>query len=280
MHQSFLENYDGTRIAVYDNLKKDKPAILFLHGNSVAASVFAQQFNDAGLDHYHLFAIDLPGHGNSAKAADPATGYSMKGLIRTLDHIVPKLQAADMVVACYSLSAHVVMENENSPGMFAGAFCFGYPPLSDLGDLGKATGTSPALPLMFKDDLNTQEIDLIMKEFLNEGSTWKEEITGLVSRTHRVFRPAIFGSVASGLVRDEMKTINEFRNPVALIHFENDVFTPLNYLQSIPTQNIWRNSVQQVKSTSHCGFVDQPAAFNRLLAEYAQSVFAVKPVES
>src|SRR5690349_15555740 len=104
-----LTNYDGGKIAVYDNQKENVPSIFFLHGNSLAASVFEAQFNDERLSSFRLVAIDLAGHGESENAKNAAEVYSMKGLTETIAHIVPQLKLGNSIVACFSLGAHIIM---------------------------------------------------------------------------------------------------------------------------------------------------------------------------
>ena len=57
--------------------------ILMLHGTGSCRAVFGKQLDSAPALQHRLIAVDLPGHGESEDAADPAT-YSLRGMTRTV----------------------------------------------------------------------------------------------------------------------------------------------------------------------------------------------------
>jgi pimeloyl-ACP methyl ester carboxylesterase len=48
------------------------PAIVLLHGNSASSRAFSKQLDGPLGARFHLVALDLPGHGESEDAKDPA----------------------------------------------------------------------------------------------------------------------------------------------------------------------------------------------------------------
>src|SRR4051812_34476106 len=54
--------------------------LLLIHGNSSSRQVFARQFQSDLAARCRLIAFDLPGHGQSEDAQDPARTYSLPGL--------------------------------------------------------------------------------------------------------------------------------------------------------------------------------------------------------
>ena len=64
--------------------------VLLLHGSASSRSVFDRQFGSQLAERHRLIAIDLPGHGQSSDAPDPAAGYTITGFaaaIAALDAI-------------------------------------------------------------------------------------------------------------------------------------------------------------------------------------------------
>ena len=53
--------------------------VVMIHGNSSCKEVFARQLESPLADKYRMIAFDLPGHGASQDAVDPARTYSMPG---------------------------------------------------------------------------------------------------------------------------------------------------------------------------------------------------------
>jgi pimeloyl-ACP methyl ester carboxylesterase len=269
-----LLNHDGRKIAVYDTQKKNVPAIFFLHGNSLSAGVFENQFNDKELNAFRLIAIDLPGHGQSDKAANPAEGYSITGLTKTINFLIPEFKIEKIIAACFSLGGHIVMENKESPQIFKGVFASGYPPVSNMIEFGEAVLPNPAVPLLFKEELNEDEVTTIANELM-KGSLHNDgiDIFSIIKQSDPAFRSSLIASVSNGLAADEKVIMKQFSNPLSLVHFENDAMTNVDYLKKIPVDHLWNHKLHILKGGSHCGFIDQSAAYNKLLYKYACSVF-------
>lgn len=63
----FIEGSGGAPIALMEWGDRDGPGILFLHGFGFSAEFWEPQVDSPELEGYHLAAIDLRGHGASAK---------------------------------------------------------------------------------------------------------------------------------------------------------------------------------------------------------------------
>ena len=53
--------------------------IVFVHGNSCSSRAFEHQLAGALANAFRVIAFDLPGHGDSAPASDPARAYTLGG---------------------------------------------------------------------------------------------------------------------------------------------------------------------------------------------------------
>lgn len=63
----------------YTQTSTEGPAILLIHGNSSCKEVFCKQYAAPELAEFRLVAFDLPGHGASDDAVDPARNYTLGG---------------------------------------------------------------------------------------------------------------------------------------------------------------------------------------------------------
>ena len=84
---------------------KGKPVMVLLHGLTSRWQAYTQAFEEYGAD-WHLYALDLRGHGRSGK---PETGYSLPDyagdVIAFLEHVVRK----PIVLVGHSLGALVTL---------------------------------------------------------------------------------------------------------------------------------------------------------------------------
>lgn len=96
----------GTPIGYLDSAtqqENDKPALVCLHGNSLAADSFSPLYNSALCDTYRLLAFDRPGHSASGSPTNPEWAFSFEGLTAYLLAFVEALHLRSYVVVGHSL---------------------------------------------------------------------------------------------------------------------------------------------------------------------------------
>ena len=106
------------------------PTIVLVHGNSASSKAFARQLDGTLGRTYRVIAYDLPGHGKSDDAADPAKTYTMPGYARVLREVAAQLGADDAVFVGWSLGGHIVLEAAPDLPDAKGFAIFGTPPTS------------------------------------------------------------------------------------------------------------------------------------------------------
>ena len=82
-----LLKIDDLDIAVYES-RPDGQAVVFVHGNSLSSESFRDQFESELAEKYRLIAFDLPGHGQSSPARNPANDYSGPGFHKILIAVI------------------------------------------------------------------------------------------------------------------------------------------------------------------------------------------------
>ena len=99
LQRTTVEAPDGVNLSVVESGNPDGPALLFVHGFSQSAASWRHQLESDLGDTFRLIALDLRGHGYSAKPEDPAR------------YVASKLWADDIasVVAAKGLDGFVLV---------------------------------------------------------------------------------------------------------------------------------------------------------------------------
>src|SRR5215831_10809903 len=95
---------DGLRLHVAE--AGDGPALLLVHGLTASHAVWEHTI-EAFADRWRVIALDLPGHGASAKPDAPYTIDFFAGMVRSLARA---LEVEEAVVAGSSLGGRVALE--------------------------------------------------------------------------------------------------------------------------------------------------------------------------
>src|SRR3984893_16281383 len=95
-------------------------AVVDVHGNSSCKEACRKQYEDKLGEKYRMVAMDLPGHGASSNAFDPAKTYSMAGYAAVVGEVLDKLKVERAVIVGWSLGGHIAIEMLRSwPGVIA-----------------------------------------------------------------------------------------------------------------------------------------------------------------
>lgn len=101
-------NVGGQEVAYLESSGTGRP-VLFAHGNSSSSGTWRGMLDGPFGQRYRCLALDLPGHGASAPAPDPAT-YSLPGYATVLTGFAAGLGASDAVIVGWSLGGHIALE--------------------------------------------------------------------------------------------------------------------------------------------------------------------------
>lgn len=100
--ERFVETY-GQKIAYYD--VGDGPVLLLVHGSGVSAAIDWGQVIRPLSKHYRVIALDLIGHGNSAK---PRIGYTTRTYVEFLGQFLRDLGITHLNIAGESMGGGIV----------------------------------------------------------------------------------------------------------------------------------------------------------------------------
>jgi pimeloyl-ACP methyl ester carboxylesterase len=261
----------GNRIAEY---RRGRPgadaALMFVHGNSSSTRTFERQFSAFG--DVEVLGFDLPGHGASGNAQFPDS-YSLKFYSEILKHLVQTLQANRVLLIGWSLGGHVILEAINELEGRAEAVLVGAPPLRSIADFAEAFLPSPALGLIQKSSVSTEEADLWARSCTRSGVDYPDWLRTDFERTDPAARIGLIKSLSVGAFKDEWNEVQAAKSPVTLVVGADDPFINRGFLGKLSLlRNVNAQRVELIPGAGHMAHWDAPERFNEIVANRIQDL--------
>lgn len=269
MERRILE-VDGCHLAFYETGSGDT-TILFLHGNSESAAIFTNQFHSGLGDSFKLVALDLPGHGNSARAKNDEHVYNLPYLRNLVGKIIETIESP-LVLAGSSFGGHIALELAHLyPDSIRGLFLDGTPPLSSAADFGEAFIPSQALGSWFKECISDEELHELTAECINDTARY-DFFKQIILQSDGRFRTCIFESLIKNEMLDEKMLARTATIPIAVLHGAFDKVVNLDYYKTVSYSTLWRNQIQLVPGAAHLPSLENGELYNNLLTEFVNEV--------
>lgn len=247
------------------------PVVLLIHGNSSCKEIFGKQLvSELGLS-YRMIAFDLPGHGASSDAPDPALTYSIHGFADAGMALLDALGVERAIVVGWSLGGHAALEMmARWPGTVA-AWITGTPP-AGVADMGEAFLPSEHMDLTFKETFTHEEARIYAQETVGEGVPLLPWMIEAAERADGRFRQLMLQSLAAGLDLDEREIAMTAPQPLAVVSGEMEPFVSNAFLKSISYSNLWDGKVHILDGLAHMPFWQDGPRVNALLGRFLDEV--------
>lgn len=273
MHPSYLD-LSKQRIAYYDS-QTQGPAVVFVHGNSCAGRTFVHQFESSLADRYRMVVLDLPGHGQSAPARDPATEYALPGFADTLIAFARALSIEDAVFVGWSLGGHIVLEAVVQLPRARGFVIYGCPPVGFPAAIDEAYLPHPAIGYGFAESVSDGAISAYGRGMLRpNASLLPSSFVEDFKQTDPRVRSGLAASVAAGTYADERTIVAALQKPLAVLHGAEEQLINLTYLQACPMPTLWRNKVHVIPKAGHAIHWENPDLFNATLTAFVEQILS------
>ncbi len=253
-------------IAIYQSQGKG-PAALLVHGNSCSSRSYQRQLEGAFGEKFRLVAMDLPGHGQSSPASNPAT-YSMPGYAEVVVEAAKQLGLAEAVFVGWSLGGHVVLEASSQLPKAAGWRIFGAPPLAFPPAMAEAFLPNPAMGAAFKPDLTEEEAAGFASAMFKPGTPVPDFFLDDIRSTDGQARARLAASIQPGGYKDEIEIVANLSTPLAILHGEHEQLVNRAYISALKMPTLWCGAVQIVGDAGHATHWEQPDQFNSLLEAF------------
>lgn len=248
------------------------PTLVFVHGNSASKAAFRALFESESLKHLTLFALDLPGCGESDNAAHAAAEYNMPALAKTIMGFVEHLSFEKYYLLGWSLGGHLCIEALARGAIPQGVILTGTPPcgpaLAEVGVIflpvvgAEVTGMVDATPAQLETFATT----------MFAPSLPSAEMLAAVNRADGRLRGGIFEYLIGHQdEKPQRQTIAETKTPIALIQGTNEPFFDPKLVDKLIYGNLWRGATQWIDGAGHAPFIDSPEEYAKLIAEFVSS---------
>jgi pimeloyl-ACP methyl ester carboxylesterase len=253
---SYLESHGGGR------------PVVFVHGNSCSARTWRPLLDGPFGGRFRCLALDLPGHGHSARAADHAR-YSLPGYAAILAGFAESLNAAHAVVVGWSLGGHIALEAAPAMPAVSGFVIFGTPPVRSASQLSQGFLPIPATGVGFTEVVSEDAARSFAACFTAPGSTLPlDEFVADILATDGAARASMFASVRDGRFADQLAIIARMRQPLAILHGEGEQLANLDYIKGLTVPSLWRGQVQLIAGAGHAPHRETPVQFAELLEQF------------
>jgi pimeloyl-ACP methyl ester carboxylesterase len=242
--------------------------IVFIHGNSLSSRAFARQFEGPLGGRHRLLGMDLPGHGDSARAREPEAAYTLPGYARALVEMAKQLDAANAVFVGWSLGGYVLLEAIPQLSSAAGFVIVGAAPVASAADLPRALGADPALGAGFREEATDEELRAWMRLCFRPGAEIPSSFVEDYHRSDPRTRSSLAASVGRNELADESQILARLTRPIAVIAGRHDTIAQRGFLENYPMPTLWRGAVQEIADAGHTPQWETPNEFDRLLADF------------
>jgi pimeloyl-ACP methyl ester carboxylesterase len=254
---------DGVNIYYKGNIKRG--AVIFLHGSSLSALAFREQFRQ--ISAFPMLALDLPGHGRSVRADDPAEVYNIPAYARLLVRIVHELELEDVVLAGHALGANIAIEAaEQIPGL-RGLFLFSMNPFSVPAQLDSMCRPGPFLGYLVGGRMRPTEALLLAEELLQGNEALADLLASWILETDTAARMSFAASLGLDKFGDELGMLRKFAKPLAILQGKNDRIINPRYMDGLNPVSLWKNGIIELDA-GHVPQMEVPERFNALVEDF------------
>lgn len=242
-------------------------AVLMLHGNSSCKEVFARQLDSELGDRFHLIAIDLPGHGASGDAADPARTYSIPGFADAAIELLETMSVGRAAVLGWSLGGHVAIEMSARWPKLTGMMLIGTPPVSSSPESIQAGfKPNPLVMLIGKEEFTPAEAEAFGQG--TYGALYDPRFRAAIDRADGRLRRMTFENLVGGGPADQKQVVEGSAIPVAFVNGADDPFVNLDYINGLGCRHLWDQHCYVLRGLGHMPFLQSPRLFNPLFGRF------------
>lgn len=249
--------------------KESKGTLLFLHGNSSSARVFAPVIQSGRIP-YRYVSPDLPGHGNATNQTLPEN-YNYQSLQDFALSLANEDGAGVMIVG-NSLGGHLAIDISPRVKRLRGIMLSGTPPLKKPYNLTEAFNPLPELSIFFSEYAEEHEIRKAASVTLFDRANIPFIVEDFL-KTRPEFRREQAGAIANGMIPDEVQILKNLNVPIFVLQGQTDPTVNMEYLYSLRDVEHIPLQISILEKAGHFPSLDNPEGFTDALLKAAEVAF-------
>ena len=266
-----ITTLNGCKISYFDSEKGDK-TVVFIHGNSSSKNTFLQILDSNIKERFRLVALDLPGHGQSAKGGDwPGQDlYSLGYYSAVVAAFLNQLKIEKPMLVGHSLGGHIatgVLNNLSCSGLFI----YQTPPLETPADMAQGFFEVPYLAHLITDKVTDDQVSELFRALYSGDHL--NDLKNDFRMTDPNCRKNVGEALAAVDVLGEVSTLKSCGLPVCIAHGENDPLINGEYTRSLNIDGLWRDGVLPLRDCGHYPHLERPDYFIDLLDAFLSDTF-------
>ncbi len=237
--------------------------LIFIHGWAMDSSVWERQADYFRSKGFHVFTLDLPGHGD----AHSGESFTLSHAASSIESLITEGRLERPLLVGWSMGAQVIFELITRFVIEISAACF-------VGGTPRFTATDGyphGLPLK---DLRGMKAKL-KRDFRRTVSEFREAISaGLGGDEKRLVTEATLPSYDAALGglgelerADYRGTLSKIEIPLLLIHGDNDRVCPFGAAEYM-AERVQRAELLAIEGEGHLPFLSKATLFNKKLEEF------------
>ncbi|KAG8160799.1 hypothetical protein KVR01_009063 [Diaporthe batatas] len=257
------------RLAVRSEGSGSLPPVLCIHGNSSSAEIFRHVLQCSKITSTRrVLSLDLPGHGESADAADPERTYTMPSYAKAAIEVLEKLGIKEVVVVGWSLGGHIGTEMlPLFPGT-KGLMMIG----SLLVELWDKPLDDDRTKWNMRQDLTVEDLTTYAK--IGTGGPFEQWMADAAIRTDGKARRVLFQNLGYGDCSNQQKLIAETKVPTAVVIGTDEPHLDNSKIKGLKYGNLWSGKVVEIVGAEHGPMWEKPEEFLPILEQFLADVAA------
>jgi pimeloyl-ACP methyl ester carboxylesterase len=244
----------------------DGPVVLMIHGNSSCKAAFRRQFDSPLGARLRLIAMDLPGHGDSSDARDPAAAYTLNGYADAAVAVLAGLGVTRAAVLGWSLGGHVALAMISRFSGVSGVMISGTPPIPPgLEGFGLGFKPTELMGLTGARDWSAADAETFARA---AATPFEPFMLEAALRTDGAAREAMVADALAGGADDQRRIAETAAVSLAIVNGAEDAFINGDYFATVAYANLWDGRVYSLDGVGHAPFWEAPDRFNPLLERF------------